>query len=143
MYVRGEPLYPFGHGLGYTTFRYGTLKVTPKRVPPNGTVAVSVDVENAGARAGDEVVQLYVRDVACRVVRAARELRGFRRIRLQPGETRTVTLEVPVRKLAFWDKAEHGFVVEPGEFEVMVGSSADILRARDRVEVTAAGRWGP
>ena len=143
MYMKGEPLFAFGHGLSYTAFAYGSLRVSPKQVPPDGTVAASVNVANAGARAGDEVVQLYVRDVDCRVVRAARELRGFRRIRLQPGEKKTVTLEVPVRQLTFWDETAHAFVVEPGTFEVMVGPSSADLRARDTVEVTAAGRWGP
>jgi beta-glucosidase len=143
MYVKGEPLFAFGHGLGYTEFTYGNLRVSPKQVPADGTITVSVDVENAGKRAGDEVVQLYVRDEACRVVRAARELRGFQRIRLAPGEKKTVTMEVPVRKLAFWDETTHAFVVEPGAFEVMVGASSADLRVRDKVEVTAGGRWGP
>ena len=143
MYVKGEPLFAFGHGLGYAEFRYGSLQVSPKHVPADGKVVVSVDVENAGGRAGDEVVQLYVRDVECGVARAARELRGFQRIPLRPGERRTVTLEVSVRMLAFWDEKVHAFVVEPGAFEAMVGASSADIRARDRFEVTAGGRWGP
>jgi beta-glucosidase len=143
MYVKGDPLFAFGHGLSYTAFAYSNLQVSPRQIAPDGKVTVRIDVANTGPRAGDEVVQLYVHDMECSVVRAARELRGFQRVRLKPGEKTTVSLEVPARKLAFWDETTHAFVVEPGAFEVMVGASSADIRARDRVEVTAAGRWGP
>ena len=96
---------------------------------------ISVDVTNTGKRAGDEVVQLYVHQVKSSVKRPAKELRGFERINLKPGETKTVTLSLPVEKLAFWDETTHGFVVEPGTFEVMVGASAADIRAKDQIEV--------
>jgi beta-glucosidase len=135
MYVNGEPLFPFGHGLSYTTFKYSGLKLSADKIKADGKVNVSVDVTNTGKHAGDEVVQLYVHQVKSSVKRPAKELRGFERINLKPGETKTVTLSLPVEKLAFWDETTHGFVVEPGTFEVMVGASAADIRAKDQIEV--------
>ena len=91
MYFRGEPLYPFGFGLRYTTFAYSNLVLSADRLAPDGEVTVSVDVTNIGARAGDEVVQLYVRHLYSTVERPSKELKGFQRITLQSGETQTVT----------------------------------------------------
>jgi beta-glucosidase len=135
MYVNGEPLFPFGHGLSYTTFKYDHLKLSAQKIPADGQINISVDVKNTGQRAGDEVVQLYVHQLKSRVKVPAKELRGFRRISLQPGETETVTLGLPAAKLAFWDETTHGFVVEPGEFEVLVGASSADIRLKQRVEV--------
>jgi beta-glucosidase len=135
MYLNGEPLFPFGHGLSYTTFKYGNLKLSAAKIKAVGKVEVSVDVTNTGRRAGDEVVQLYVHQVKSSVKRPAKELRGFRRIGLQPGETKTVSLTLPAAKLAFWDEKTHSFVVEPGAFGVMVGASSEDIRAQDEIEV--------
>jgi beta-glucosidase len=143
LYVNGKPLFPFGHGLSYTAFAYSNLQVSPRQIAPGGKVTVSVDVANTGKRAGDDVVQLYIHDVECSVVRAAQELRGFKRIRLKPGEKATVSLDVPAQKLAFWDEKTHAFVVEPGAFEVLVGGSSEEIRVRDRIEVTPGGSWKP
>ena len=136
MYLKGEPLYPFGYGLSYTKFKYSNLRVSPERLPASGTVSVSVDVKNTGSRAGDEVVQFYTHAVKSRVIRPAKELRGFERISLQPGESKTVTVTVPAAKLAYYDEHEHAFVVEPGEYELMAGASSSDIRTRARVEVT-------
>ena len=138
MYLKGEPLFPFGHGLSYTEFRYSNLRLSAKQIPADGKVTVSVDVQNVGKLAGDEVVQLYVHDVECRVLRPVKELRGFERISLAPGETKTVTLELPGDKLAFYDVKTHGFAVEPGMFDVLVGRSSADIRAKGQFEVTAA-----
>jgi beta-glucosidase len=124
-----EPLFPFGYGLSYTTFAYANLRVAPARIGTDGRTAVSVDVTNRGARAGDEVVQLYIRDAVSLATRPVKELRGFRRVTLQPGETRTVTFDLGPEHLAY-----HGSdmkrVVEPGRFEVMVGgNSVDVQSA--------------
>jgi len=135
MYVKGEPLYPFGYGLSYTQFTYSNLRVSPERLPASGAVSVSVDVKNTGSRAGDEVAQLYTHAVKSRVIRPAKELRGFERISLQPGESKTVTVTVPAAKLAYYDEREHAFVVEPGEYEIMGGASSSDIRARARAEV--------
>jgi len=120
------PLYPFGFGLSYTTFAYSNLRVSAKQIPATGRTRVSVDVRNTGSRAGDEVVQLYVRDEVSSATRPVKELRGFQRVSLAPGETRTVSFDVGPEHLSY-----HGAgmkrVVEPGTFQLMVGgSSADL-----------------
>jgi beta-glucosidase len=120
-------LYYFGHGLSYTTFAYGNLKITPARQTPRGNVAVSLDVKNTGAREGDEVVQLYTRDVVSSVTTYEKNLRGFERVHLKPGETKAVSFTLTPDDLALWDRAMH-FVVEPGAFKVMVGSSSEDIR---------------
>jgi len=135
MYLRGEPLFAFGHGLSYTTFKYGELNLTAKQLGRAGSLTATVEVTNSGQRSGDEVVQLYVRDLEASVKRPIKELRGFERIRLQPGESRKVTFTVPAAKLAFYDEPRHDFVVEPGEFEIQVGSSSEDIRSHARFEV--------
>ncbi len=137
MYVNGAPLFPFGHGLSYTTFGYNKLNLSSGAIKADGVVNVSVEVANTGARAGDEVVQLYVHQVKSRVKVPAEELRGFRRVNLLPGEIRVLTFQLPAEKLAIWDETTHAFVVEPGTFEVMVGASSGDLRLRQNLEVTA------
>ena len=118
-----EPLWAFGHGLSYTTFSLANLKVTPATIGPGGTARVTVDVSNTGARAGDEVVQLYLRDVVSSVTRPTKELRGFERVTLSPGETRTVTFTLGPDALSLVDRHMRR-VVEPGRFDVMVGTSS-------------------
>lgn len=135
MYVKGEPLFPFGRGLSYTSFEYSNLKLSSDKMDAAGKVTVSLDIKNTGPRAGDEVVQLYVHQQQSGVKRPAKELRGFRRVTLNPGQTTTVTLEVPAEKLAFYDVTVHGFVVDPGRYDVMIGSSSDDIRARAAIEV--------
>ena len=141
MYFEGPPVYPFGHGLSYTTFRYANLRISSKQIPGHGQVAVRVDVQNTGQRAGDEVVQLYVHDVEASVKRPKKELRGFERISLKPGEKKTVSFPLPAEKLSFYDVKSKSFVVEPGQFEVLVGSSSEDIRAKGRLEVTTAGAF--
>jgi len=123
--LRGEdqPLFPFGYGLSYTTFEYSSLKITPDKIAPNGTVRVSVEVQNTGEREGDEVVQLYVRDVLSSVSRPLKELKGFKRITLKPGEKTTVEFLLTEKELSFLDRHMER-VVEPGTFEVMVGGNS-------------------
>ena len=118
-----EPLFPFGHGGSYTTFGYGRLAVTPARIGPDGKTTVSVEVSNTGRRAGDEVVQLYLRDRESSVTRPIAELAGFQRLSLAPGETRTVRFEIGTAALSFLDRQMRR-VVEPGLFDVMVGGSS-------------------
>ncbi|MFP3898941.1 MAG: glycoside hydrolase family 3 N-terminal domain-containing protein [Dehalococcoidia bacterium] len=121
------PAFEFGYGLSYTTFELGNLRVEPARITAQPLLSVSVDVRNTGHRAGEEVVQLYINDVAASITRPVKELKGFRRIGLEPGETRTVRFELPVEALGFYDR-EMKFAVEPGVFKVMVGrSSRDIV----------------
>lgn len=136
MYLNGEPLFPFGHGLSYTTFKYSNLHLSAKQVPSDGTVTVTVDVKNTGQRAGDEVAQFYVHEKQPAVKRPAKELRGFQRVSLQPGETRTLAFALPAAKLAYWDEGKHAFVVKPGAFDVLVGSSSADIRAKGQMVVT-------
>ncbi len=119
----GEPLFPFGFGLSYTTFRYDRLAVQTPAPGSHGDIRVSVDVTNTGDRAGDEVAQLYAREDVSSVEAPERALKGFSRIPLQPGETRTVTFLVPQRQLAVWN-AEKKWVVEAGRYTVWVGGSS-------------------
>jgi beta-glucosidase len=122
------PLFPLGFGLSYTTFAYSNLRLTSNRMPPTGTTSVMIDVRNTGARTGDEVVEMYIRDVVSAATRPVKELRGFQRVTLAPGETRTVAFDVRGDLLAY-----HGpdmkRVVEPGEFQIMVGGSSVDLKS--------------
>jgi beta-glucosidase len=128
------PLWPFGYGLSYTTFRYENPTVSPERIAPDGHATVAVTVTNSGSRASDEVVQLYIHDLVSSVTRPVEELRGFRRIHLDPGQSQRVEMDLGPADLSFFDEAMHR-VVEPGAFEIMVGgSSADVKKAR--LEVT-------
>jgi beta-glucosidase len=115
-----DPEWPFGHGLSYTTFAYANLRVATGTVRARDTVSVSVDVTNTGARAGKEVVQLYVRDRYASVNPPVRRLRDFDKIALAPGERRTITFRLPVQRLAFIG-LQNRPVVEPGDFDVMIG----------------------
>jgi beta-glucosidase len=117
------PLYPFGYGLSYTQFRLSSLQLSATRIRPDGRLTASVEIENTGKRPGDEVVQLYIRDIAASVTRPVKELKGFQRITLRPGEKRRVEFALTPEHLGFYNR-EMRFVVEPGEFKVMVGTSS-------------------
>jgi beta-glucosidase len=124
------PLWPFGHGLSYTTFTYATPRLAASRIAANGGTTLTVDVTNSGTGAGDEVVQLYVHDRVSRVTRPVMELRGFQRVTLKPGETRTVSFAIDSKTLGYYGPTNK-WVVEPGSFDLMVGgSSAQVKTAR-------------
>ena len=132
--VRNDPLYPFGYGLSYTTYQYGELKLDSKTMSPHGQITVTIPVTNTGNRDGIEVVQLYIRDVVGSIARPVKELKGFQRLSLKAGETATATFTIDASKLKFYnyDLKE---VVEPGEFDVMVGpNSRDLKRATITVQ---------
>jgi len=127
------PLFPFGHGLSYTQFKITNLQLSAPRIPANGKLTVSVDVENVGKRAGDEVVQLYIRDVVASVARPVKELKGFERVRLEPGMKRRVDFALNPEQLGFYNRKLR-FVVEPGEIKVMVGpNSVDLIETSFQV----------
>lgn len=132
--VEASPLYPFGHGLSYTTFEYDNLSISSEQVKAGGVVTVSLDVKNVGKVAGDEVVQLYVCDEYASIPRPVKELKGYSRLALQPGESRSVTFNLPVDQLAFYDE-DLNLVVESGTFKVMIGSSSADIRAEGAFEV--------
>jgi beta-glucosidase len=137
MYFRGKPQYPFGYGLSYTTFALENLRTDAPTLGPNSTLRVSVDVRNTGTRAGDEVVQLYARYPNSKVERPSKQLRGFQRVTLQPGEIKTVTLDIPASRFAYWSLEQHAWTLEPGTVELLVGNSSadDALKLRAPVEI--------
>ena len=116
------PAFPFGFGLSYTSYCYANLALAQNQLGPSDTLQVSLDVTNTGTYAGEEVVQLYVSAIDSAVERAPKELKGFTRIALQPGETKRVQIDVPVSRLAYYDESEADFVVEPLEYELLVGA---------------------
>lgn len=128
MYFKGKPLYPFGYGLSYTTFTYSNLSTSAASVDKDGALMISVDVKNTGDRAGDAVVQLYVKHLGSKVERPAEELRGFQRVTLEPNQTKTVRIPLKASDLAYWDVELQRFVIEDKPIEVMVGDSSDSIK---------------
>lgn len=139
-YFKGVPLYPFGHGLSYTRFVYSNLKVASPGGTGRGELSVSFEVRNAGEIAGAEVPQLYTHQVKSSAVQPIRTLRAFERVVLQPGEGRTLTLRVPVQQLGWYHTDVHDFRIEPGVFDVLVGSSSEDIRLRGTADIGASGR---
>ncbi len=144
--VRGDytdlpsaPLFAFGHGLSYTRFEYADLALTPGRIAPDGALEIACSVTNTGARSGTEVVQLYLNDVVASVTRPVRELRGFARVALEPGQTRRIAFQLDASQLAFYDR-DMRFVVEPGVFRAMLGASSSDIRLTGTFEVTGKTR---
>jgi beta-glucosidase len=131
-----EPLFPFGHGLSYTKFDYSGLKITPAKIAAGQQVEVTIEVRNAGSRAGAEVVQLYVHDVKSSVDRPVKELKGFRRVMLDPGEARNVSFTLDKSALSFYSAAKDEWVAEPGAFEVWIGASSRDIRLKGAFELT-------
>jgi len=136
MYSKETPLYPFGYGLSYTTFKYANLRTSAGNLPREGQIAVSLDVTNTGARDGDEVVQLYVTHKGSMVERPQKELKGFQRVHLARGETKTVEIPLKAQALAYWDEAKSNFVVEEEPIHVMVGSSSADVKLERTLKVT-------
>jgi len=130
------PLFPFGFGLSYTSFAYSNLRLSTQSIAANEALTVSVDVTNTGQYTGKETVQVYVRDVHSTLARPMKELKSFAKVALAPNETKTVTLLLNREALAYWNDAEHAWVAEAGEFEVLVGSSSQDIRAQDGFQLT-------
>lgn len=130
-----EPLFPFGYGLSYTTFEYSDLRISKKEILDTETVTVTVKVKNTGEMAGKEVVQLYVRDVESSVIRPDKELKGFEKVELRPGEEKTVTFELDKRAFAYYNVDIKDWYVETGEFEILIGKSSRDIVLKDKVFV--------
>jgi len=135
MYFKGQPLYPFGFGLSYTTFAYKHLRVSSKSLAKDGMVTVSVDVKNMGSRSGDEVVQLYVSHPKSTIERPLKELKGFQRVTLAPHETRTVQIPLRASDLVYWNEKDSKLEVEAELLSLTVGSSSADHRLTGKVEV--------
>ena len=134
-YFTGAPLYPFGYGLSYTTFSISNLRIEPNYIGPGSQATISVDVDNTGSRAGDQVVQLYVQNSDAGAKTASKRLKGFQRVSLNAGETKTITFDLPYEELSFWDVTTHAFRVEGGTFNVTVGSSSIDAGVSGRITV--------
>ena len=132
--LTGMALFPFGFGLSYTTFAYSNLRLEPTVIAPDGSVTVRCTVTNTGTRAGDEVVQLYVRDMLASMARPVMELKGFRRVRLEPGASADVTFTVGPAELRMLDR-DMKWIVEPGAFRIMIGASSKDIRLRGEITV--------
>ncbi|HEX7297330.1 MAG TPA: fibronectin type III-like domain-contianing protein, partial [Pyrinomonadaceae bacterium] len=135
MYLNESPLYPFGYGLSYTTFVYRNLMTSSSSLSVDGQMDINVVVKNAGNRAGEEVVQLYVTHLNSKVSRPIRELKGFARIHLNPQEEATVKLNLPASRLAYWNVESRRWVVEKDQIEIAVGASSKDLRLRKTIRV--------
>ncbi|HYF64587.1 MAG TPA: glycoside hydrolase family 3 N-terminal domain-containing protein, partial [Herpetosiphonaceae bacterium] len=133
--VSNAPLWPFGHGLSYTRFAFSNLRLERAAVPTDGLIELRVDVRNVGERAGDEVVQLYARDPQASVTRPVKELKGFRRVRLDAGEQATIAFSLSPAQLGFYD-LDRNYVVEPGEIQLMVGASSAEIAVSATVSLT-------
>ncbi|HEX9060772.1 MAG TPA: glycoside hydrolase family 3 C-terminal domain-containing protein, partial [Clostridia bacterium] len=136
MYFDGTPLYPFGYGLSYTTFSYDNIKLSKNSIGTQDKVTVSVDVTNTGSVSSDEVVQMYVKDVKSSVTRPKKELKGFKRINLAAGESKTVSFDLPASELAFWYATKNDYYVEPGDFDIMIGRSSEDIKLTKTFSVT-------
>ena len=128
-----EPLFPFGFGLSYTKFAYANLKLSAKEMSQNEKLTVTFDVKNTGKVDGGEIPQLYIRDVKASVERPVKELKGFSKVMLKPGETKTVTLTVDKAAFSFFDENSKSFITEPGEFEILIGSSSQKIELKDKI----------
>jgi beta-glucosidase len=135
LYFKGVPLYPFGHGLSYTKFTYSNLKLSQSKTSATGLIDVSFDLQNTGSRSGSEVAQMYVHQEKSNVVQPIKSLRGFQRIVIEPGVSKHVTLSLPISELSYYDVVTRKFVVAPGMFDVMIGSSSEDIRLRTKLEV--------
>jgi beta-glucosidase len=134
MYFKGEPLYPFGYGLSYTTFAYSNVKTDRTEYKPGDPVKVSVRVKNTGSRDGDEVVQVYVNYPNSKVERPAKQLKGFKRTFIKAGEEKTIEITIAPDELAYWDVDKHKFVVEQGAVNLMIGSSSAHIHQKTQIK---------
>lgn len=135
MYFREKPLYPFGYGLSYTTFKYSNLHLSSSKLRESGELTVSVDVTNTGHRFGDEVVQMYVRHSGSKISRPSEELKGFNRVALAENETKTVRFHLPAKALAYWNQQANRWSIEQDHVLVMIGGSSTDLRLQETVTV--------
>jgi beta-glucosidase len=143
MYSNDKPLYPFGYGLSYTTFAYEALKLSAAAVAADGSVQVTVKVKNTGTRASDEVVQMYVRHLGSMVDRPKLELKGFKRVTIEPGAEADVILDLKPRDLAWWDAVRHAWRVEKEQIRVMAGGSSDHLPVEGTLAISSSGEFKP
>jgi beta-glucosidase len=136
-YFNGKPQFAFGHGLSYTKFKFEDGKLDSKKISADSTVKVSLTIKNSGSRDGDEVAQVYFRHVHSSIPQPKQALCGFTRVHLKHGESGQVTVEVPAARLRYWDTAKKQYVVEPGDYEFLVGAASDDIRLKLPMKITA------
>jgi len=136
-YFSGTPLFAFGHGLSYTTFDFKSARLASKKIAADGTAKVTFTVKNSGKRDGDEVAQVYFRHVKSAVEQPKLALCGFTRVTLKKGESSQVTVEVPSQRLRYWDTQSKQYVVEPGDYEILIGAASDDIRLKLPMTITA------
>lgn len=134
-YFEGEALYPFGHGLSYSDFHYDKLEVSSKKVSESDQVTLTISVSNTGKTGGEEVIQLYVRDLESSVPQPIKSLRGFKRVFIEAGEQVNIEIPLAIEDLGYYDEQAKGFVVEPGVFELQVGASSEDIRLKTKIKV--------
>jgi len=137
-YFSGQPLFAFGHGLSYTKFSYEGAKLNDSSFKADGTIRLSFILKNTGPCDGDEVAQVYFRHVNSSVPQPKLALCGFTRIHLAPGQATAVTVDVPAKRLRYWDTTQKQYVVEPGNYELLVGGASDDIRLRVPLKIAAA-----
>lgn len=137
MYFQGKPLYPFGHGLSYTAFQYGNLRISANTLNPRGKITVSADVTNSGGCAGDEVAQFYIHVAGGSVLRPVKQLVGFARVHIKAGDTKTLSFELAreERALRYWDESKNELDLEPGTVDIMIGASSADIRLTGQVQL--------
>jgi len=143
LYSKEKPLYAFGYGLSYTTFEYRSVGASAARMEPDGDVQVHIKVKNTGKRPSDEVVQMYVQHTGSAVTRPQVELKGFKRLRIEAGAEKDVTMQLKARDLAYWDAAAHAWRVEKEKVRILAGGSSDKLPVQTMVDVTEAKEFRP
>ncbi|MCD7899691.1 MAG: glycoside hydrolase family 3 C-terminal domain-containing protein [Bacteroides sp.] len=135
MYYKGKPLYPFGHGLSYTTFDYSNLQISARTISPAEEFTVSFDVRNSGKRDGEEVVQVYVTYPDSKIIRPQKQLKGFERIFIKADETHRVNIPIKVKELSYWDSEKNQFIVEPGRINLWIGNSSESIHLRSSIRI--------
>jgi beta-glucosidase len=135
MYLQGEPLFPFGHGLSYSSFKYSNLRIDKSQLRSGGVIQALIDITNTGKHDGSDVVQLYTRVLQSKVTRPKHELKGFKRVSLKAGETKKISIEVLVDRLAYFDEKKNRFIVEAGDYELQIGSSSKEIQLREQMTI--------
>jgi beta-glucosidase len=143
LYSKEKPLYAFGYGLSYTTFEYRSVGASAARMEPDGNVQVHIKVKNTGKRPSDEVVQMYVQHLGSSVTRPQLELKGFKRVRIEPGTEKDITMQLKARDLAYWDAAAHAWRVEKEQVRILAGGSSDKLPVQTTVDVSETKDFRP
>ena len=135
MYLQGDPLFPFGHGLSYSSFKYSNLRIDKSQLRSGGVIQALIDITNTGKHDGSDVVQLYTRVLQSKVTRPKHELKGFERVSLKAGETKTISIKVLVDRLAYFDERKNRFIVEAGDYELQIGSSSKEIQLREQMTI--------